>query len=190
MIPISELYGSENSKLEALKNSISFGIHVCLPCVIQSYDQGKNTVEAKPLIRERIINEDGSISFVEYPLLINVPVVFQQAGGYAISFHPSKGDECLVLFSDVSYDKWWIEGGINNPVEQRRHDLSDGFAILGINNLRKTNPPNTSGVSIKNMRNGNGIEINSTNILFQTNKNSTSIDSIIQRIEALEGPPV
>lgn len=187
MIPIGQLYSSENSRLEAFKNNIGFGIHVCLPCVIQSYDNGKNTVEAKPLIRERVINEDGSVSYVEYPLLINVPVVMQQAGGYAISFNPKQGDECLVIFSDLSYDKWWIEGGIQNPVEQRRHDLSDGFAILGINNLKKDNPRITSGISIKNTVTGNGIEITPTNILLKTSKNSTSVDDIIRRITALEG---
>ena len=28
-------------------------------------------------------------------------------------------------------DAWWQSGGIQNQVESRRHDLSDGFAIVG-----------------------------------------------------------
>ncbi len=29
-------------------------------------------------------------------------------------------------------DSWWELGGIQNQQEKRRHDLSDGFAILGV----------------------------------------------------------
>ena len=28
-------------------------------------------------------------------------------------------------------DAWWQSGGVQNQVERRRHDLSDGFAIVG-----------------------------------------------------------
>lgn len=39
------------------------------------------------------------------------------------------GDECLVVFSDLSIDNFWLNGNVQNPVESRRHDLSDGIAI-------------------------------------------------------------
>jgi hypothetical protein len=42
-----------------------------------------------------------------------------------------KGDECLVVFGDMCIDAWWSLGGVQNQLERRRHDLSDGFAILG-----------------------------------------------------------
>ena len=80
---------------------------------------------------------NGIIKYVQYPLLINIPILFQQVGGYVISFPIKKGDECLVIFSDLSIDNWWLKGNVQNPVEIRRHDLSDGIAIFGLKNQEK-----------------------------------------------------
>ena len=144
MLRITELFGDDHTAKEKFKRNISFGIHVCLPCVIQSYDPEKNTVECQPTIRERIVNEDGSISYIEYPILINVPVVQYSCGSFYISMPIAAGDECLVVFSDLSIDNWWLKGNIQNPVEQRRHDLSDGFAIVGLRNQTKQIKPMTN----------------------------------------------
>ena len=103
---------------------------------------------------------------MEYPLLVNVPVAFPQAGAYSITFPVSKGDECIVLFSDLSIDNWWKYGNVQNPVEQRRHDLSDGMAIMGVKNQAKlqaeqdngTAPP-TGELAIYNSVNGVGITV-------------------------------
>ena len=108
-----------------------------MPCVVQAYNKEKQTVDCQPLIRDRIIQETGQIQYVQYPLLINVPVVQYTFGSAKLRFPIKEGDECLVIFSDLAIDNWWIEGSIQNPVEQRRHDLSDGFAIFGITNLKK-----------------------------------------------------
>ena len=65
-------------------------------------------------------------------MLLDVPIVIPHAGGYSITFPINKGDECLVVFSDMCINSWWALGGIQNQEEKRRHDLSDGFAILGV----------------------------------------------------------
>ena len=174
MIPVSELFGSEVQKYEKLADSIMFRTHVCLPCIIQSYNPENNTIEAQPTVRERFISENGKISYMDYPLLINVPVVRTGFKDAVVSFPINQGDECLVIFSDVSFDYWWMNGGINNPVEQRRHDLSDGFAILGINNLkvqseinRGDKPPDADNMlSIYNYKHGVGIQIGEDTIYF------------------------
>lgn len=108
---------------------IMFRIRCAIPAIIQSYDPGTNTVEAQPAIRERLVLEDGSIQYLNLPLLINVPVAFPSSGSASITFPISKGDECLIIFSDLAIDNFWTSGSIQNPIEVRRHDLSDGIAI-------------------------------------------------------------
>jgi Phage protein Gp138 N-terminal domain len=42
------------------------------------------------------------------------------------------GDECLVIFADYCIDAWWQSRGTGNvQLDKRRHDLSDGFALIG-----------------------------------------------------------
>ncbi|MDU9086154.1 Gp138 family membrane-puncturing spike protein, partial [Klebsiella pneumoniae] len=38
---------------------------------------------------------------------------------------------CLVIFADRCIDFWWQSGGIQEPVDERMHDLSDAFCIVG-----------------------------------------------------------
>jgi len=51
-------------------------------------------------------------------------------------------------------DGWWQNGGVQNQVERRRHDLSDGFAIIGFRNQQNL-VPNYSASSAQ-LRNASG----------------------------------
>ena len=129
MLRVSGWTASENQIYENLINEAMLRTRCCIPCIVQSYNEGNNTVECQPAIRERIVNEDGTIQYVQLPLLINVPVVFPGSSDFELKFALKQNDECLVLFSDLSIDNFWEKGSLQNPVEVRRHDLSDGIAI-------------------------------------------------------------
>ena len=129
LVRISGWTGNNNQIYENLINEAMFRTRCCIPCVIQSYNKTERTVECQPAIREKIINEDGTVQYVNLPILVNVPVVFPSCGSFEIELPIVSGDECLVLFSDLSIDNFWLKGNVQNPVEVRRHDLSDGIAI-------------------------------------------------------------
>lgn len=164
-LTVSQLYGDQVNREQALRRQIGFNTHVALPAVVQSYNSQKQTVEAQPTVRERIITPDNQIQYVQYPLLINVPVIFPQVGNFQFTFPISQGDECLIIFSDVSIDNWWLKGNVQNPVEQRRHDLSDGMAIFGLVNQSKLQGRQkpavpSDGMAIINTENGVAVGIN------------------------------
>jgi len=102
-----------------------------MPGIIQSFDPDEQTVSVQLAIRERIRDGEGRMEFVNLPLLLDVPILMPRAGGYIVTMPVSKGDECLVVFGDMCIDAWWSNGEVQNQIEKRRHDLSDGFAILG-----------------------------------------------------------
>ena len=129
LVRISGWTGNDNQIYENLINEAMFRTRCCIPCVIQSYNKTERTVECQPAIREKIINEDGTVQYVNLPILVNVPVAFPSCGSFGIELPITSGDECLVLFSDLSIDNFWLKGNVQNPVEVRRHDLSDGIAI-------------------------------------------------------------
>ncbi len=131
MIKIAERMSNEVEMIRAVKDSIFSELRVAAPGIIQSFDAVKQTATVKIAIKEQIDN-NGITEDVEIPLLLDVPIVIPQAGGYAITLPISAGDECLVVFSDACIDGWWQSGGIQGQIDKRRHDLSDGFAILGV----------------------------------------------------------
>jgi len=65
-------------------------------------------------------------------VLTRVPVQVAGGGSFALSFPIKQGDECLLIFGDRSIDNWFIKGGDQDPVDLRRHALSDAVAIVGI----------------------------------------------------------
>lgn len=106
-------------------------LRVAIPGIIDSFDAATQTVTVQPTIREKIQKEDGSQEWIALPLLVDVPIVLPRAGNFILTMPITKGDECLVMFSDMCIDAWFSNGGIQNQIEKRRHDLSDSFAILG-----------------------------------------------------------
>lgn len=126
---LSDLYGNDLTEREKLRSDVMFNLRCCIPCIVQSYDPEKGTVECQPAIREKIINQNEEIEYQNLPLLLDVPVVFPSTDSWSVSFPLKIGDECLVFFSDLSIDNFWEKGNVQNPIEDRRHDLSDGFAI-------------------------------------------------------------
>jgi len=106
-----------------------------LPCTVQAVaftGAKRMTITAQPTVRVRVRQADGTLKFVQLPLLVDVPVVFPGGGGFTLTFPLAQGDECLVVFADRCIDGWWQSGGVQNPPEIRLHDLSDGFAIPGL----------------------------------------------------------
>ncbi len=101
---------------------------------IQSFDGVKKTAEVQILTKRVLPN--GSIQ--SYPPLVDCPVFTLQGGGGAIEMPITKGDQCIILFSDRNLDAWYKNGATAAPFDQRCHDLSDGIVLVGLNALTST----------------------------------------------------
>ena len=128
---IAERTGGTDELLRRVADKTKNDIRVAIPGIVQSFNATEQTVTVQPAIRERVVDPSGNMQHAKLPLLLDVPVIFPRAGGFVLTMPVNPGDECLVIFGDMCIDAWWSNGGIQNPIEKRRHDLSDGFAILG-----------------------------------------------------------
>lgn len=137
---ISGLTGSQDELYRKLSENTKKTTRVAEPGIIQAFDLKTQTVTVQLALREELTNLDGTKKWVNLPLLLDVPIVIPHAGGYMLTMPISIGDECLVIFGDMCIDSWWSYGNIQNQIEKRRHDLSDGFAILGIYSQPKLIP--------------------------------------------------
>jgi hypothetical protein len=119
----------EESLRLAMEN-VQSQIWTALPSVVTAVDLSKQTVSAQPSVQGDISAPDGSSRSVNLPLLVDVPIVWPRAGGFALTFPIKAGDEVLVVFASRCIDTWWQSGGVGVQAEVRMHDLSDGFAVL------------------------------------------------------------
>lgn len=140
---LAETFKSER---ETTKNHI----RVAMPGIIQSFDPGAVTAVVQPAIRSVETDNDGKRITKNYPLLVDVPVVFPRGGGCTLTFPVKAGDECLVIFADRCIDFWWQNGGVQEPVDDRTHDLSDAFCIVGPQSqAKKISGISTSAVELR-----------------------------------------
>ncbi|CQR71689.1 hypothetical protein SOV_04850 [Sporomusa ovata DSM 2662] len=180
MYSIPERLKEDNDLYRKMLSSLATNLRVAMPGIIESYDPATQTATIQPAIREKV-NINGNQEWTNIPLLVDVPILFPRAGGYAITFPVSAGDECLVFFADCCYDAFWQSGGVQNQIDRRRHDLSDGLAIVtGISQPNKLSSVSSSGLQIRNDTGsavieivGGNISINSGNISIGPN---TTID--------------
>ncbi len=132
-LTINDILPGNNQELyQQILDEASTQIRVAMPGIVQAFDSIAQTVTVQLAVREKIRQPDLTYKWIEIPLLVDVPVVFPSAGGFSLTLPVAMGDECLVVFADMIIDGWWASGGVQNQPEKRRHDLSDGFAILGI----------------------------------------------------------
>jgi hypothetical protein len=106
-------------------------IWTALPGIVQKVDWSTMTCEVQPAVQGSVQDSSGNVTRVNYPLLLDVPIVFPQAGGFALTLPLAAGSEVLVVWACRCIDAWWQLGGVQAPIEARMHDLSDGFAIPG-----------------------------------------------------------
>jgi predicted transcriptional regulator len=77
-----------------------------------------------------------------------------------LTFPVKAGDEVLIVFASRCIDSWWQSGGVQVPIEERMHDLSDGFAILSpTSQPKKLSSVSTSNAQLRTESGGTYIEV-------------------------------
>ena len=137
---------------DKMSDNISNDIRVACPGIIQSFDPIEQTVTVQPAIRERTKDQYGNLSYVNLPLLVDVPIMFPRAGNFVLTMPPQQGDEVLIIFLDACENAWWANGGVQNQEKIRRHDLSDTIALFSIwSQPRRISNFNTSGACLQTL---------------------------------------
>jgi len=133
---LATLINHKKSQTLADINCVSVG-------TIQSFDSTNQTASIR-LNFKRVIKGGKPLQnpstecvdlVIDYPILVNCPVVFMNGGGGYLTFPIAPGDTCLVLFCDRDMDLWFTSGQTQAPNSDRMHDLADGIALVGIRSL-------------------------------------------------------
>lgn len=121
---------------DALERKFNAGLNAVQVGVIQSYDVGTQLASVKIAMKQVTnIDADGTKTLQEYPILLECPAFVLSGGNDFISMPITAGDNCLVLFNDRDIDTWLNSGDGGFPTTSRKHDLSDGFVLVGVRPL-------------------------------------------------------
>ncbi len=153
--------------LDILKREIGKDINCVRIGVIQSFNETNQHAEVK-IAQQQVtsVQNDGTRTLAEYPILLDVPVHFQCGGGYTMTFPITEGDECLILFNDREIDNWLDNGPGLPPTIGRLHDLSDGFAIVGVrSNNRVLSGVSTTTTQLRSDDGETYVEVNKTGVV-------------------------
>ncbi|EFJ8095999.1 hypothetical protein AXX78_001904 [Escherichia coli] len=149
-VSLSAQLGNKEQADVRLAGSVMSALRVSMPGIVQSFDPDAVTVVVQPAIKGHEPDSNGINQSTTLPLLVDVPVVFPRGGGCTLTFPVKAGDECLVIFADRCIDFWWQSGGIQEPVDERMHDLSDAFCIVGPQSqAKKIGGISTSAVELR-----------------------------------------
>jgi hypothetical protein len=112
------------------------GIRTHLPGTILSYDKNRQSCSVQVLIQDLVIPEEGTDYVPETLAVINdAPVMFCGSGANRITWPVKAGDTCEVHFCSSAISNWAAGGGITNPVDPRRHDLTDAIVWVGLHDF-------------------------------------------------------
>lgn len=155
-----ELYNDIEEVIRTAMDGRQVSVWTAIPGIVQTVNFTNMTCSVQPSIMGAIVDQNNVATSVTLPLLVDVPIVFPSAGGFTITFPMAQGDEVLVVFSSRCIDAWWQSGGVQQPMEARMHDLSDGFAIPGPKSVPKAiSSISSTGCQIRNNAGTTYVEI-------------------------------
>lgn len=159
--------------LNELRNEIFANINCVQIGQIEKVNDNQ-TVEIQIQVKRVLANGDTK----NYPLLVDCPYFVLSGGGAYIDMPIKKGDYCLILFNDRNIDNWWSTENVKEPTDRRKHNLSDGIALIGINS--DVNPLELGGDAI-------GIRAKDKKIRLDNDVETlkTLIDDLINAIVAI-----
>lgn len=168
-VPITSLLDNSVEVLEKRLDKLSNRIRVASPGIIKSFDSSKQTVTVQIAITERISLGGSPFQDMKIPVLLDVPIYMPRAGNFVLTVPVTVGDECLVIFGDRCIDSWWESGGVGNQMDNRNHDLSDGFAIIGVwSQPNVISDYSTDSAVLRNLNNDCYVEVKDNDINIKT----------------------
>jgi hypothetical protein len=123
-------------------------LHTVFPAIVTKDSDG-NVTEMKIATKSRKVDADGKVSYVDYPTLKTVPTHFIGGGGKdedsVLLTHPVKAakdskdkhddkqsDEGFIVISRNALDNWHDKSGVQDPISDRAHNLSDAIFVPGL----------------------------------------------------------
>lgn len=110
-------------------DAVLMQMNICLPAKVVKYYPTTQYADVQVQLQKKY--EDGGV--VTIPVIPNVPVKWPRgrAGKIRIHFGLEEGDDVTLIFSQRSLDNWKTKGGLQDPGDRRKFNVSDAYALVG-----------------------------------------------------------
>lgn len=173
--------------IKTLIEAALMDLHVSIPAKIVTYDASTQYADVE--IQLQFAYENGSV--MKWPVIPNIPVKHPRAnGGQAFIHMPLvAGDDVMLVVCERSLDNWKTQGGMTDPQDRRKFDMSDCYALIGgsaIPDAFTVTDPTAiemiNGSSAIQLLSSGGVNLGSTSPTHAV----ALADNVLSRIEALE----
>jgi hypothetical protein len=121
-----KLLASRIAKAEASR------VRTCTVGQITEYDATRNAVKIRLCVKSIRTEDPANMTTVEMPVLEDIPVQQFGSGQLLFSVPPAVDSYGTLFFSDRDLEAWLMAGGIVDPANMRKWDLSDAIFIPGL----------------------------------------------------------
>lgn len=118
------------ANINVVQNNTSTVLRVATFCIVTAVDKLNKTINAKPMIQEKVEVDNNKSSYMSLPELMNVPYCTNMKSD------PKEGDFCICIHLDRSIRGFSGDDLKNNRGKStglNKHKLSDCVAIVGFN---------------------------------------------------------
>jgi hypothetical protein len=121
-----KLLASRIAKAEAAR------VRTCTVGQITEYDATRNAVKIRLCVKSMRTEDPENMTTVEMPVLEDIPVQQFGSGKLLFCVPPAVNSYGTLFFSDRDLEAWLMAGGIVDPANMRKWDLSDAIFIPGL----------------------------------------------------------
>lgn len=122
--------------LDIAKRQAALAINCTKVGIIRAFNPATQRADVEIAYKQvKDVMEDGTKVYQDYPIIRELPVIVLFGGIDVLTMPITVGDNCLVFFNDSDIDQWAVNGNGKVPTTSRMHDISDGFALVGVRPL-------------------------------------------------------
>jgi hypothetical protein len=127
--------------LELWKKDVFLNLNSTHIATVQSFNSAQQTATAtinyKQTYFQPAANGQYSPVLVDYPVLVDCPVVSIGGAAGVVTGGDPTGEECLVLFNDRDINNWFAGLATGAVATSRLHSFSDGLILVGVRSLAR-----------------------------------------------------
>jgi len=163
-------------------DSVLMDANFCLPGKITAYDPDTQYADVEVQLLQKFT--DGSL--IPFPVIPHVPVKQLRSNGGKTFIHMPLviGDDVILVFSQRSLDNWKTSGGMTDPDDPRKFNITDAFALIGGSAIPDAFTPSTDD-SIEIVNGESSLIISPDGTFNIKNSNQDLISNLITLVNTL-----